>query len=178
MEDSNEKLLEINSQKNNFSNPKYKKNQLSPDDSENSCIGKMKNEKDFSSCSKLKIKFSFDLNKNSQKSHDNSLLMIKENKTNPSEFLVANSDFTLDYYRFNESDVFLMNTYKEHSGRINDVSFFNQNQHPFENCFITGSSDSTMKIWDHRSKYSAQTLKCNNILKKQKIIKNTFLSLQ
>ena len=46
MEDSNEILLEINSLKNNFSNPKYIKKSIVLKESENSCIGKMKNEKD------------------------------------------------------------------------------------------------------------------------------------
>ena len=51
-------------------------------------------ENDFSSCSKLKIKFSFDINKYSQKSHINLLFMIKEIKTNLSELFVANYDFS------------------------------------------------------------------------------------
>ncbi len=88
------------------------------------------------------------------------MLLIKENKSVPNEFIVANSDFSLNYYRITDSDVYLLNSYHEHQGRINDATFFNKNQSPFDNCFVTASSDSTMKIWDYRTKDSAQTLKC------------------
>ena len=109
----------------------------------------------------MSIKYSFDLNHN--KSSDNTVLIIKENKSVPNEFLVVNSDYTLNYYRITESDVLLLNTYNEHQGRINDLTFFHQNQKPFETCFITASTDMTIKIWDYRSKESAHTLICKYI---------------
>ena len=90
--------------------------------------------------------------------------MIKENKLFPNEFLVVNSDFSLNYYRITESNVCLLNSFNEHVGRINDVTFFNTNQNPYQNCFCTASSDCSLKIWDFRSKDSAHTLKCNLII--------------
>jgi WD40 repeat protein len=87
--------------------------------------------------------------------------MIRENKSNPAEFACVKSDNTINYFRLTENEVFLLNSFKEHTGKINDICFFDKSQYPFENCFITASSDSTIKIWDIRSKVSATTLKSN-----------------
>ena len=85
--------------------------------------------------------------------------MIKENKSFPSEFACVKSDNTINYFKISENDVFLLNCYKEHTAKINDICFFDQTQNPFDKSFLTASSDSTIKIWDIRCKTSVTTLK-------------------
>ncbi len=103
------------------------------------------------------MKYSYDLN---QITNENtSVSMVRENKSQPSEFACVKSDNTINYFRLTENEVFLLNCFNEHTAKVNDICFFDKTQYPFENCFITASSDSTLKIWDIRTKSSVTTLK-------------------
>lgn len=85
----------------------------------------------------------------------NSVLKIKINPNCPSDILVVNSNFTMNYLNLNTQTASLQNvaiySLKEKE-RINDVAFFKNNQAPFNKSFISADNGGNILIWDSRAK--------------------------
>ena len=94
------------------------------------------------------------------KDPDNSLLKIKINPNKQGEFIIVNSNFTMNYLSFNPQNISLScnGVYAEHKSRINDVSFFHSNQSPLSESFVSGDNDGTILLWDSRAKSSSYKL--------------------
>ena len=94
------------------------------------------------------------------KDPDNSLLKIKINPNKQGEFIIVNSNFTMNYLSFNPQNISLScnGVYTEHKSRINDVSFFHSNQSPLNESFVSGDNDGTILLWDSRAKSSSYKL--------------------
>ena len=94
------------------------------------------------------------------KDPDNSLLKIKINPNKQGEFIIVNSNFTMNYLSYNPQNISLScnGIYTEHKSRINDVSFFHSNQSPLSESFVSGDNDGTMLLWDSRAKSSSYKL--------------------
>ena len=94
------------------------------------------------------------------KDPDNSLLKIKINPNKQGEFIIVNSNFTMNYLSFNPQNISLScnGVYTEHKSRINDVTFFHSNQSPLNESFVSGDNDGTILLWDSRAKSSSYKL--------------------
>ena len=94
------------------------------------------------------------------KDPDNSLLKIKINPNKQGEFIIVNSNFTMNYLSYNPQNISLScnGIYTEHKSRINDVSFFHSNQSPLSESFVSGDNDGTILLWDSRAKSSSYKL--------------------
>ena len=94
------------------------------------------------------------------KDPDNSLLKLKINPNKQGEFIIVNSNFTMNYLSFNPQNISLScnGVYSEHKSRINDVSFFHSNQSPLSESFFSGDNDGTILLWDSRAKSSSYKL--------------------
>ena len=94
------------------------------------------------------------------KDPDNSLLKLKINPNKQGEFIIVNSNFTMNYLSFNPQNISLScnGVYSEHKSRINDVSFFHSNQSPLSESFVSGDNDGTILLWDSRAKSSSYKL--------------------
>jgi WD40 repeat protein len=94
------------------------------------------------------------------KDPDNSLLKIKINPNKQGEFIIVNSNFTMNYLSFNPQNISLScnGVYAEHKSRINDVAFFHSNQSPLSESFVSGDNDGTILLWDSRAKSSSYKL--------------------
>ena len=90
----------------------------------------------------------------------NSVLKLKINPNIPTDFLIINSNFTMNYLKISpqNSQITLNGIYKEHNSRINDISFFHSNESPMKESFISGDNDGKILIWDSRSKNSSYNL--------------------
>lgn len=108
-----------------------------------------------------KIKASYDINQITKDEKKSSLLKIKINPNIPNEFALINSNFQILYMSLSNDDLYHVCTFKENTGRINDVCFFKNNESPFNRAFISGSTDGTIKIWDSRSSQSVKTIENN-----------------
>jgi WD40 repeat protein len=75
--------------------------------------------------------------------------------------VVINSDFQINYLRVTNEGVFNVLTFdQEHTGRINDIAFFKDENSNFDSVLLSASADGTIKLWDARSsKKSVQTIK-------------------
>ena len=107
-----------------------------------------------------KIKASYDINQIT-KEEKSALLKIKINPNIPNEFALINSKFQILYMSITNDDLYHVCSFKENTGRINDISFFKNNESPFNRAFISGSTDGTIKIWDSRSSHSVKTIETN-----------------
>ena len=94
------------------------------------------------------------------KDPDNSLLKLKINPNKQGEFIIVNSNFTMNYLSFNPQNISLScnGFYTEHKSRINDISFFHSNQSPLNESFVSGDNDGTILLWDSRVKSSSYKL--------------------
>ena len=94
------------------------------------------------------------------KDSDNSLLKLKINPNKQGEFIIVNSNFTMNYLSFNPQNISLScnGIYNEHKSRINDISFFHSNQSPLSESFVSGDNDGTILLWDSRAKSSSYKL--------------------
>ena len=94
------------------------------------------------------------------KDPENSLLKLKINPNKQGEFIIVNSNFTMNYLSFNPQNISLScnGVYTEHKSRINDVSFFHSNQSPLSESFVSGDNDGTILLWDTRAKSSSFNL--------------------
>ena len=94
------------------------------------------------------------------KDPDNSLLKLKINPNKQGEFIIVNSNFTMNYLCFNPQNISLScnGVYTEHKSRINDISFFHSNQSPLNESFVSGDNDGTILLWDSRAKSSSYKL--------------------
>ena len=94
------------------------------------------------------------------KDPDNSLLKLKINPNKQGEFIIVNSNFTMNYLSFNPQNISLScnGVYSEHKSRINDISFFHSNQSPLSESFVSGDNDGTILLWDSRAKSSSYKL--------------------
>ena len=94
------------------------------------------------------------------KDPDNSLLKLKINPNKEGEFIIVNSNFTMNYLSFNPKNISLScnGVYTEHKSRINDISFFHSNQSPLNESFVSGDNDGTILLWDSRAKSSSYKL--------------------
>ena len=94
------------------------------------------------------------------KDPDNSLLKLKINPNKQGEFIIVNSNFTMNYLSFNPQNISLScnGVYTEHKSRINDISFFHSNQSPLNESFVSGDNDGTILLWDSRAKSSSYKL--------------------
>ena len=97
------------------------------------------------------------------KDPENSLLKIKINPNKQGEFIIVNSNFTMNYLSYNPQNISLScnGVYSEHKSRINDVSFFHSNQSPLNESFVSGDNDGTILLWDSRAKSSSYKLTTN-----------------
>ena len=94
------------------------------------------------------------------KDPENSLLKLKINPNKQGEFIIVNSNFTMNYLSFNPQNISLScnGVYTEHKSRINDVSFFHSNQSPLSESFVSGDNDGIILLWDTRAKSSSFNL--------------------
>ena len=94
------------------------------------------------------------------KDPDNSLLKLKINPNKVGEFIIVNSNFTMNYLSFNSQNISLScnGVYSEHKSRINDITFFHSNQSPLSESFVSGDNDGTILLWDSRAKSSSYKL--------------------
>ena len=97
------------------------------------------------------------------KEPDNSLLKLKINPNKQGEFIIVNSNFTMNYLSFNPQNISLScnGVYSEHKSRINDISFFHSNQSPLSESFVSGDNDGNILLWDSRAKSSSYKLSTN-----------------
>ena len=97
------------------------------------------------------------------KDPDNSLLKLKINPNKQGEFIIVNSNFTMNYLSFNPQNVSLScnGVYSEHKSRINDISFFHSNQSPLSESFVSGDNEGNILLWDSRAKSSSYKLSTN-----------------
>ena len=97
------------------------------------------------------------------KDPDNSLLKLKINPNKQGEFIIVNSNFTMNYLSFNPQNISLScnGVYSEHKSRINDISFFHSNQSPLSESFVSGDNDGNILLWDSRAKSSSYKLSTN-----------------
>ena len=97
------------------------------------------------------------------KDPDNSLLKLKINPNKQGEFIIGNSNFTMNYLSFNPQNISLScnGVYSEHKSRINDISFFHSNQSPLSESFVSGDNDGNILLWDSRAKSSSYKLSTN-----------------
>ena len=97
------------------------------------------------------------------KDPDNSLLKLKINPNKQGEFIIINSNFTMNYLSFNPQNISLScnGIYNEHKSRINDISFFHSNQSPLSESFVSGDNDGNILLWDSRAKSSSYKLNTN-----------------
>ena len=97
------------------------------------------------------------------KDPDNSLLKLKINPNKQGEFIIVNSNFTMNYLSFNPQNISLScnGIYNEHKSRINDISFFHSNQSPLSESFVSGDNDGNILLWDSRAKSSSYKLSTN-----------------
>ena len=97
------------------------------------------------------------------KDPDNSLLKLKINPNKQGEFIIVNSNFTMNYLSFNPQNISLScnGIYSEHKSRINDISFFHSNQSPLSESFVSGDNDGNILLWDSRAKSSSYKLSTN-----------------
>ena len=97
------------------------------------------------------------------KDPDNSLLKLKINPNKQGEFIIVNSNFTMNYLSFNTQNISLScnGVYSEHKSRINDISFFHSNQSPLSESFVSGDNDGNILLWDSRAKSSSYKLSTN-----------------
>ena len=97
------------------------------------------------------------------KDSSNSILKLKINPNIPTEFLIINSNFTMNYLKISPQNslITLNGIYKEHKSRINDISFFHSNEVPMNESFISGDNEGKILIWDSRSKNSSYSLSTN-----------------
>ena len=97
------------------------------------------------------------------KDPDNSLLKLKINPNKQGEFIIINSNFTMNYLSYNPNNLSLSchGIYNEHKSRINDVSFFHSNQSPLSESFVSGDNDGNILLWDSRAKSSSYKLNTN-----------------
>jgi len=110
-----------------------------------------------------KTKSSYNINQITKNEQPNSLLKVKVNPNTPNEMALINSNFSILSMVIKEDSLFHLNTIKhEHTDRINDVCFFKNSNSPFNNAFISGSSDGMIKIWDSRSQDSIKTINASN----------------
>jgi WD40 repeat protein len=94
------------------------------------------------------------------KDPDNSLLKLKINPNKQGEFIIINSNFTMNYLSFNPQTISLScnGIYSEHKSRINDISFFHSSQSPLSESFVSGDNDGIILLWDSRAKSSSYKL--------------------
>ncbi len=94
------------------------------------------------------------------KDPDNSLLKLKINPNKLGEFIIVNSNFTMNYLSFNPQNISLAcnGVYSEHKSRINDISFFHSNQSPLSESFVSGDNNGIILLWDSRAKSSSYKL--------------------
>ncbi len=97
------------------------------------------------------------------KDSSNSILKLKINPNIPTEFLIINSNFTMNYLKISPQNslITLNGIYKEHKSRINDISFFHSNQSPLSESFVSGDNDGNILLWDSRAKSSSYKLNTN-----------------
>ena len=97
------------------------------------------------------------------KDPDNSLLKLKINPNKQGEFVIVNSNFTMNYLSFNPQNISLScnGVYNEHKSRINDISFFHSNQSPLSESFVSGDNEGNILLWDSRAKSSSYKLSTN-----------------
>ena len=95
------------------------------------------------------------------KQPDNSILKIKMNPNINEDFIVINSNFSIDYFSLNTQNAQLAckGIFNEHKSRINDATFLRGNNSPFNEAFITGDDGGNILIWDCRVKSSSLSLK-------------------
>ena len=94
------------------------------------------------------------------KDKDNSLLKIKINPNKQGEFIIVNSNFTMNYLSYNPQNISLscIGIYTQHNSRINDVTFFHSNQNPLNESFVSGDNGGNILFWDSRAKTSSYKL--------------------
>jgi len=133
---------------------------------------------DFHSNSKnsYKINSSYDINQiiNAGKC---SLLKVKINPNILNEFALINSNFQINYMAMKEDSVYQLSSFGEHTNRINDICFFKNSESPFNQAFISGSSDATIKLWDSRTKDSITTIQTLKKSKKYMLLTQMRISL-
>ena len=97
------------------------------------------------------------------KDPENSLLKLKINPNKQGEFVIVNSNFTMNYLSFNPQNISLScnGVYSEHKSRINDIAFFHSNQSPLSESFVSGDNDGNILLWDSRAKSSSYKLNTN-----------------
>ena len=97
------------------------------------------------------------------KDPNNSVLKIKINPNKQGEFIIVNSNFTMNYLSYNSPNISLScnGVYSEHKSRINDISFFHSNQSPLSESFVSGDNDGIILLWDSRAKSSSYKLSTN-----------------
>lgn len=94
------------------------------------------------------------------KDKDNSLLKIKINPNKQGEFIIVNSNFTMNYLSYNPQNISLscIGVYNQHNSRINDVTFFHSNQSPLSESFVSGDNQGNILVWDSRAKTNSYKL--------------------
>jgi WD40 repeat protein len=107
------------------------------------------------------IKSSYDINQIAGEKGENAILKIVQNPNLKSNFGLISSSFNIIYLSIKEDGVYQLSSHKEHTERVNDICFFNNqnSESQFQNSFFSGSSDGTFKLWDLRCKESLKTVK-------------------
>ena len=87
---------------------------------------------------------------------NNSILKIKINKNLHSDFIIINSNLTINYLSIDANTYNIVNlgTYNEHTAKINDVCFFTNTNVPFNKSFISCDKEGNILIWDSRANKS------------------------
>lgn len=91
---------------------------------------------------------------------ENAILKIKINKNIPTDFIIVNSNFSINYLTIDPatSNITNLGTYREHESRVNDVCFFTNTNSPFNKSFISGDSNGNILFWDSRANKSSAKL--------------------
>ena len=89
-----------------------------------------------------------------------SILKLKLNPNVQDDFIIANSNFQLNYLTLNPTNCTITSqgVYSEHKHRINDFCFFKSNQAPLNKSFASADNEGNILIWDSRSKQSSVSL--------------------
>ena len=75
-----------------------------------------------------------------------SILKIQMNPNRFGEFIIVNSDFTMNYLSLNSGSIFSLGTYAMTS-RINAVSFFRGTDENYSTAFASGDTSGNISIW-------------------------------
>jgi WD40 repeat protein len=89
------------------------------------------------------------------------LLLVKCRNTIEEGLAVVNSNFQINYLKFEKGGLF-STTFEGHYSRINDLAFFKDANDPLDQTFLTASADGTIKLWDIRASHKEVfTIKVN-----------------